>query len=515
MKHVLSTALFIALLLIYAMPQLAAGTEEREMQDEIIYSIMVDRFNNGDPNNDKDADSNDLLAYHGGDFKGITEKLDYLNDLGITAIWLTPVFDNMANGYHGYWINDFYKTNEYFGTMEEFKNLVQEAHDRDIKVILDFVVNHVGPNHEWLDDPDKEEWFHEKEPITNWNNQEEVENGWLYDLPDLNQDNPDTRKYLLDAAKWWIQETDIDGYRLDTVKHVPKDFWEEFTAAVKSEKKSFYLLGEVWHDNPNVVTGYQETGIDGFMDFSQNDSMRVAFEKPDQSLGWLFSNVTRNDKLFDHPEQLGQFLDNHDMSRFANLANNNGQDSNTRWKTGLSFLYTAPGIPIIYYGTEIAMMGGDDPDNRRFMNFDVPNDLVAYITKLGAIRQEHPALTRGDMELLYEAEGMAVFKRTYQHETMVVAINNSSQTQKVVLEGKLEQDKILRGLIDGELIQSDGNEYSITLERETSEIYTLTDKVGINWFAIAVLTTMLVLLATSAYLIQKGKRNRRSMKFDE
>lgn len=497
------------------MPQLAAGTEEREMQDEIIYSIMVDRFNNGDPNNDKDADSNDPLAYHGGDFKGITEKLDYLNDLGITAIWLTPVFDNMANGYHGYWINDFYKTNEYFGTMEEFKNLVQEAHDRDIKVILDFVVNHVGPNHEWLDDPDKEEWFHEKEPITNWNNQEEVENGWLYDLPDLNQDNPDTRKYLLDAAKWWIQETDIDGYRLDTVKHVPKDFWEEFTAAVKSEKKSFYLLGEVWHDNPNVVTGYQETGIDGFMDFSQNDSMRVAFEKPDQSLGWLFSNVTRNDKLFDHPEQLGQFLDNHDMSRFANLANNNSQDSNTRWKTGLSFLYTAPGIPIIYYGTEIAMMGGDDPDNRRIMNFDVPNDLVAYITKLGAIRQEHPALTRGDMELLYEAEGMAVFKRTYQQEKMVVAINNSSQTQKVVLEGKLEQDKILRGLIDGELIQSDGNEYSITLERETSEIYTLTDKVGINWFAIAVLTTMLVLLATSAYLIQKGKRNRRSMKLDE
>ena len=107
------------------MPQLAAGTEEREMQDEIIYSIMVDRFNNGDPTNDKDADSNDPLAYHGGDFKGITEKLGYLNDLGITAIWLTPVFDNKANGYHGYWINDFYKPNEYFGTMEEFKNLVQ------------------------------------------------------------------------------------------------------------------------------------------------------------------------------------------------------------------------------------------------------------------------------------------------------------------------------------------------------------------------------------------------------
>ncbi|WP_445683649.1 alpha-amylase family glycosyl hydrolase [Sporosarcina sp. FSL K6-3457] len=515
MKRIVSTALFIVLLVIYAMPQLTAGTEERQMQDEIIYSIMVDRFNNGDANNDKDADPNDPLAYHGGDFKGVTEKLDYLKDMGFTAIWLTPIFDNMENGYHGYWIKDFYKTNEYFGTMEEFKTLVQEAHNRDMKVILDFVVNHVGPNHEWLDDPSKEDWFHEKKPITNWNNQDEVENGWLYDLPDLNQDNPDTRKYLLDAAKWWIQETDIDGYRLDTVKHVPKDFWIDFSAAVKSQKKSFYLLGEVWHNNPNVVTGYQDTGIDGFMDFSQNDSMRIAFEKSDQSLGWLFSNINRNDKLFDHPAQLGQFLDNHDMSRFANLASNNGQDSITRWKLGLSFLYTAPGIPIIYYGSEIAMPGGNDPDNRGFMNFNVKNDLADYITKLGAIRRDLPSLTRGDMELLYEAEGMAVFKRTYQDETVVVAINNSSQRQEIVLGGKLEQDKVLRGLIDGELIQSDGNKYSITLEREKSEIYTLTDKAGINGFAIAVLTTMLALLATSAYLIRKGKRNRRSMEFDE
>lgn len=175
------------------------------------------------------------------------------------------------------------------------------------------------------------------------------------------------------------------------------------------------------------------------MDFSQNDSMRIAFEKSDQSLGWLFSNINRNDKLFDHPAQLGQFLDNHDMSRFANLASNNGQDSITRWKLGLSFLYTAPGIPIIYYGSEIAMPGGNDPDNRGFMNFNVKNDLADYITKLGAIRRDLPSLTRGDMELLYEAEGMAVFKRTYQDETVVVAINNSSQRQEIVLEGNLNK----------------------------------------------------------------------------
>ena len=145
------------------------------MQDEVIYMIMVDRFNNGDTSNDKDANINDPLAYHGGDFKGITEKLDYIKEMGFTAIWLTPIFENMDNGYHGYWIKDFYQTNPYFGSMEEFKTLVEEAHKRDIKVILDFVVNHVGPNHEWLNDPTKKDWFHENKSISNWNDQEEVE----------------------------------------------------------------------------------------------------------------------------------------------------------------------------------------------------------------------------------------------------------------------------------------------------------------------------------------------------
>lgn len=156
--------LFILLFLVIAVsnPQQSLASEEKRMQDEVIYMIMVDRFNNGNTSNDKDANINDPLAYHGGDFQGITDKLDYIKEMGYTAIWLTPIFENMNNGYHGYWIKDFYQTNPYFGSMEEFKTLVTEAHKRDIKVILDFVVNHVGPNHEWLNDSTKNDWFHEK-----------------------------------------------------------------------------------------------------------------------------------------------------------------------------------------------------------------------------------------------------------------------------------------------------------------------------------------------------------------
>lgn len=484
----------ISLLIATVSPLTALASEERKMQDEVIYSIMVDRFNNGDTSNDYDANINDPLAYHGGDFKGITEKLAYIKEMGFTAIWLTPIFENMEKGYHGYWIKDFYETNEYFGSIEDFKTLVEEAHKLDIKVILDFVVNHVGPNHEWLSDPTKKEWFHENKSISNWNNQLEVETGWLYDLPDLDQDNPEVSKYLLDAAKWWIEETDIDGYRLDTVKHVPKEFWTEFSAEVKSVKESFFLIGEVWHDNPNIIVGYQDTGIDGFMDFSQNGSLRTAFEKSDQSLGWLFSNNERNDKLFERPELLGQFIDNHDMQRFTNLAIQNNQDPVARLKLGLTYMYSAPGIPIIYYGTEIALDGGNDPDNRRMMNFEEDAELVEYITKLGAVRQQQLPLTRGDMELLGDDTGWTVYKRTYADETVVIAINNTSEAQTVVLDEEIETGKELQGLLAGELVKPDEDGYTIHLESGQSEIYKLVDRQNDNRLTTGILMVSIVLM---------------------
>lgn len=506
-----SSIVFILILLVIASlsTHTALASEELKMQDEVIYMIMVDRFNNGDTSNDRDANINDPLAYHGGDFKGIIEKLDYIKEMGFTAIWLTPIFENMDNGYHGYWIKDFYQTNGYFGSMEEFKTLVEEAHKRDIKVILDFVVNHVGPNHEWLNDPSKKEWFHENKGISNWNDQQEVETGWLYDLPDLNQDNPEVSKYLLDAAKWWIEETDIDGYRLDTVKHVPKEFWTEFSAEVKSVNESFFLIGEVWHDNPNVIVSYEDTGIDGFMDFSQNGSLRTAFEKSNQSLGWLFSNNDRNNKLFKSPELLGQFIDNHDMQRFTNLAIQNNQDPIERLMLGLTYMYSAPGIPIIYYGTEIALDGGNDPDNRRMMNFETDDELVQYIKQLGAVRQQQLPLTRGDMELLVDDAGWTVYKRTYVDETVVIAINSTSQAQTLVLDEEIETGKELQGLLAGGLVNQDESGYTIHLESGQSEIYELVDQQKDNRLTTVTLMASIILLLLILFIwFNRSKRNK-------
>ncbi|HLG27497.1 MAG TPA: alpha-amylase family glycosyl hydrolase [Paenisporosarcina sp.] len=473
--------ILIPFLLFYAFPASADEKEERKWQDESIYFIMVDRFNNGDKTNDFKVNTEDLKEYNGGDFKGIEDKLDYLKEMGFTAIWLTPVFDNEDKGYHGYWISDFYNTEEHFGTMEEFKALVEEAHKRDMKVILDFVVNHVGPNHSWANDEEKKDWFHEKQPIVNWANQEEVENNWLYDLPDFDQENPETRKYLLDAAKWWIKETDVDGYRLDTVKHVPKDFWTEFAKEVKSVKDDFYLLGEVWHDDLRVVASYEKTGIDGFVDFSQNQHLRTTFAKPNQSLGWLFTSWERNKAFYSRPELLGNFMDNHDMSRFTRDILINKQDPISRWKLALTYLYTAPGIPIVYYGSEIALDGAEDPGNRRLMEFDGDKELINHISKLGALRQKYTSLSRGDLEVLHEESGMAVYKRSNKGETLVVALNNTTEQQTVSLdENDLPPNMELNGLLTEERVKESNGKYSLTIDSEQVEIFDVSEKTGLT-----------------------------------
>jgi hypothetical protein len=178
---------------------------------------------------------------------------------------------------------------------------------------------------------------------------------------------------------------------------------------------------------------------------------------------------------------MGNFMDNHDTVRFTRDAVQNRQHPGTRWKLALTYLYTAPGIPIVYYGSEIALDGGEDPDNRRQMSFRADKELIDYITKIGELRNDLPSLTRGALEVLYEKKGMAVFKRTYKDETAVIAINNTSNTQNITLTSEqLEEDKELRGLLANDLVRSNNGEYNLAIDREEAEIYVLADKTGLN-----------------------------------
>ena len=490
-----------------------AEKEEHAWQDEIIYFIMIDRFNNGDTSNDFEVDRNDPKAYHGGDFKGITQKLDYIHEMGFTAIWLTPIVKNEPGGYHGYWAEDFYETEEHFGTIEDFKELVNEAHERDIKVIVDIVMNHTGYQHPWLEDPEKADWFNVDKRILNWDNQEQVERGWIYGLPDLNQDNPEVRDYLIDMAKWWIKETNIDGYRLDTVKHVPKWFWQEFSEEMKSVKEDFFLIGEVWHDNPAVIAAYEDTGIDSFVDFPLYNMLSRVFAAPDRPLGSLKAIWENNNTHFTNPHVLGTFIDNHDVERFTRQALKNNEHPVSRVKLALSYLYTAPGIPIVYYGTEIALDGGEDPDNRRDMNFRAEKEIIEYISMLAEIRKSKPSLTHGTFEMIFEQDGMALIKREYEDEVTIIALNNTSGTvtAPIPLE-EIGEGMQLRGYLNDELVRETNGEYLITLDRETAEIYNISENTGIN---VPYLTAMALIYGGFVAFIFFIIRRKKKSKIDE
>ena len=484
MKKFAALFMIIPFLLFCALPVSAAEKEERAWQDESIYFIMVDRFMNGDASNDYDVNPDDPKAYHGGDLQGIIDKLDYIKDMGFTTIWLTPIMDNQKKGYHGYWIKDFKAVDEHFGTMEDAKRLVKEAHKRDMKVLFDFVVNHTGDQHPWVSDPAKKDWYHEEQPIMG-DSQDQLENGWLSGLPDLNTENPEVKNYLFDAADYWINQTDVDGFRLDTVKHVPKKFWSEFAAHVKETKKNFFLLGEVWSEDPSYIADYEKTGIDSFVNYPFYKEASTTFSDAGNSLNELYTVWERSQNYFKSPKVLGNFLDNHDNVRFTHLAVQNKKNPVTRLKLGLTYMFTSPGIPIVYYGTEVPLDGGEDPDNRKMMDFkSSDDDLTKLLDKLNAMKKQYPALTKGDFKELYNEEGFAIFKRTYKDNTMIISINNDTKTRAESLKD-LPDNQQLRGLLlDGIVRQSKDGSYKLGMDRETADVFVVEEDEGYNWLFI-------------------------------
>ncbi|SEN13643.1 alpha-amylase [Mesobacillus persicus] len=505
MNKALYAIITLPLLFLFALPVASQEKAERNWQDETIYSIMIDRFNNGDNSNDFEVDTRNPLAYHGGDFEGVIMQLDYIKDMGFTTILLSPIFDNNESGYHGYAVNDFYMPDEHFGSMESFKTLVNEAHERDMKVVIDFVVNYVGSDHVWTKDPGKKDWFLQTEEMTHQN---QLAFPWLEGLHELNLANPEVQEYLVDAATWWVKETGIDGYRLESVNQVPGDFWSDFSRAVKEVNSDIYLLGEVAPEDSSSIMDHEKSGINGFSDYTFNQPLRAAFAQPDQPMTELISAITEKEQLYKDPSLVVKFLDNHHTSRFTTDAANLNEHPGARWKMALTYLYTTPGIPMVFYGSEIALSGGEAPDNFQQMNFMTDKELVDYITQLGEIRGELPSLSRGSFELLHEKDGLAVYKREYEGEISVIAINNTSGTQSVDISAQnLKEDMELRGMLNGDLVRSNEGNYKIVLDREEAEVYVLSERTGINVAYLIAMVVVVLLFIVFITLLKRRARN--------
>jgi glycosidase len=412
---------------------------------DVLYLVMTDRFAEGNTRDDPPGDDRAApRGWHGGNLAGIEEHLDYLKQLGVTALWTTPVASNgaMPEAYHGYAATDLYAVDAHFGDLEAYRHLSDALHAHGMKVVIDLVPNHVGVDHAWVHDPPAPAWFHGTlaqhrmaehdfyqliDPHAapgSWRN---ITDGWFTDdMPDLNQENPLVARYLIQNALWWVETANLDGVRLDTFPYVDRAFWHDFNSSLHSVYPRLTTVGEVFHRDPEVTSYFAggvthqgvDTGLDTPFDFPVYFALRdtLAHDKPMTEL----EDVLRQDALYPHPEQLVFFIGNHDTTRFLSEAGG----SEARLKLALGLLATLRGMPQIYSGDEIGMTGGPDPDNRHDFPGGFPGDphdaftqsgrtaeeqdLFAWTSGMLALRAAHVALQTGmEQDLLANNNGFA------------------------------------------------------------------------------------------------------------
>jgi glycosidase len=455
---------------------------------DLIYLVMTDRFADGDPSNNRPSsnptgfDRSRPRGWHGGDFAGLEQHLDYLESLGVTALWTTPVYDNgaMTDSYHGYAATNLYDVDGHFGTLDEYRLLSAALHARGMKLIIDLVPNHIGVLHPWVSDPPAPDWFHGTaashshaegdfndliDPHAAPASWRKLTEGWFVDaMPDMNQENPLVAQYLIQNALWWVETAEIDAIRIDTFPYVGRAFWHDFHAALHKAFPRLTTVGEVFNRDPVVTSffaggrehGGIDTGLDTPFDFPVYFAVRdvLAHDKPMTDL----AAILRQDSLYPHPERLVHFFANHDTTRFLTEA----KGSLPRLKEALGLLATLRGTPELYSGDEIAMPGGEDPDNRRDFPGGFPStgpavqpsafqaatrtseqqSTFAWTQALFATRKSHSVLQGAPQQDLFADETAFVFLRTadldgcaggHTDEAVVVALNKSPEPRSLTL----------------------------------------------------------------------------------
>ena len=503
-----------------------------DWRDEVIYQLLVDRFANGDRNNDYNVtqDPTNLARYMGGDYQGVIDHIDYLEALGVTTVWISPVVVNVeedAGGasYHGYWTQDFANVNPHFGDLAKLRELTETLHEHDIKVVLDIVVNHIGqlfyydinrngqpdittyyatdgsdtvdivtewdPGYDargiqgytslgesgpaplgWVDMPEinrvppnppefqNETWYNRRGRVTDWSVPEQVVYGdFPGGLKDLDTANPDVQTALIEVFTDWIDKAGLDGFRIDTLKHVEHEFWQNFCPAVRDHctligKERFLQFGEAFDGDDALLGSFTfDDEVDSVVYFSQKFQVFDDVFKYGQATTRVEDLLAqRAEHYSDVPAERGagqaprdiliNFLDNHDIPRFLF-----DKDSIPALKSALTYLFTEDGIPCLYYGTEQGFAGGNDPANREPLwpsAFATDGDVFQHVAALTALRRDLAPLRRGSLQIRWatdrvadeEDAGILAFEREYEGEIALVVINTSdSATSHTAYQG--------------------------------------------------------------------------------
>ena len=449
---------------------------------DVMYLITPDRFANGDTSNDEILGMREGLdrsfdsGRHGGDIKGILDNIDYIKELGFTAIWLNPILENDMDtySYHGYAATDFYKVDARYGTNEEYKKLCQIAQSKGVKIIMDMILNHSGSEHWFVKDPPTSKWINNnntfkptshkrtthQDPYASEYDKKAFVDGWFVDtMPDLNQREALMATYLIQNTLWWIEYAGINGIRMDTYPYPDKNFMSDWTAAVMDQYPNFNIVGEEWSLNPVVVSFWQRgkvnsngyvSSLPSVMDFPIQDTFNRSLVAPENwNSGWInVYEMLGNDHLYPDPSNLVIFPDNHDMDRFFTQINYDFD----LFKMGMVYFSTLRGIPQFYYGTEILMKNEKEGHGQIRSDFpggwkgDMINGFTgkglttqeqeakALTTKLLNWRKEKAVIHTGKLMQFAPEDGVYSFFRYNEKETVMIIFNKNDKEIAVSLD---------------------------------------------------------------------------------
>lgn len=489
------------------------GSSERNGfgPEDVILLAMPDRYANGDPDNDdmpgmlEKANRSNPDGRHGGDLKGIADHLDYIADMGFTAIWLNPVLENNnpKYSYHGYAITDFYRLDPRFGTNEDYVQFIEECHAENIKVIMDMVFNHCGGGHWWMENLPSEDWIHQWPEFTRSNfrapvnsdphaaeyDQIKMQNGWFdTNMPDLNQHNEFLANYLIQNSIWWVEFAGLDGIRMDTYPYSDQVFMQRWMKRMKLEYPDFMVLGETWLQKEAITSYYAgsenerygyNSHVPSVTDFPLHYAVEKALSEPEtwtEGMARLYY-VLAQDFLYDDPYTNVIFPDNHDLTRFYTAL---GEDLD-KFKMAMAFYYTSRGIPMVYYGTEI-LMTGEEHKGHGYIREDFPGgwegdatnafsaeglsadqvEAQAYVKHLQNWRQQSSAVHNGKLIHFIPENGVYVYFRLDENETLMIVMNNNSEIRNMPNLDRFN-----------ECLKDKRKAFEVTQQKEVDDISTL------------------------------------------
>lgn len=468
----------------YQLRKRAEGSSARKGFDasDVIYLIMPDRFSNGNRENDnidgylEKMNRSNPDGRHGGDIQGIMDHLDYIKALGATTIWINPLLENnMAKySYHGYSITDYYKIDPRFGNNYDYVSLSNAVHQKGMKLIMDMVFNHCGSNHWWMEDLPAKDWLNQfpeftrssyrsstvSDPYRSSYDSIRFVKGWFdRSMPDLNQHNPFLARYLIQNSIWWIEFANLDGIRQDTYPYSYKDFMSEWDKEVLAEYPDFNIVGECWNAYPDGIAYWQKDALNrdhfnshlpSVFDFAMYDALKMAFKEND---GWstgiskLYEILSRDFSYAD-PSHIVVFADSHDADRYLET-----QDQDVRkLKMAMAFILTTRGIPMIYYGTEVLMTTEKETNGDGYKRADFPggwkndsingftgknlsssqSDMKKYLERLLNWRKDKKVIHSGKLTQFVPEDGVYVYFRHNENETVMVALNNNENSSKTL-----------------------------------------------------------------------------------